>query len=427
MLGHYRNSLIPTMVMLLVGIAGCQTQHAATESALYRPSVMPDRIVLSWTDTPAHSEAVTWRTDTSITTAVAQIATADSGTNIESRARTVPAVSCTLATDLWRTHYHSVTFGELKSDTLYAYRVGDGTHWSEWLQFRTASDQSRPFSFIYFGDVQKGIRPLWSRVLREAFRAAPDAKCLVFGGDLVSDGASDTQWGELFSAGDWLYGMIPVLPSPGNHEYKKDKTGRWTLSRHWRVQFALPENGPEGLKECAYYVDCQGTRIISLNSIERITEQAAWLDRVLSSNPNRWTIVTFHYPIFSSAEGHDKPQLRAAWKPILDKHSVDLVLTGHDHTYARSSLDGQTVYVTSVSGAKMYRLERKPWMVRAAEGAQLFQVITVGPDCLSFEARTADGKLYDAFELKKQKDGSKILAEQVPIGVPRRLPLQGIE
>ena len=86
-------------------------------------------------------------------------------------------------------------------------------------------------------------------------------------------------------------------------------------------------------------------RIVSLNSNERRSKsyadkeaQAAWLDRVLTDNPNRWTVVTFHHPVFSPAKDRDNPDLRRLWQPVFDKHKVDLVLQGHDHTYARSGL-----------------------------------------------------------------------------------------
>jgi hypothetical protein len=39
--------------------------------------------------------------------------------------------------------------------------------------------------------------------------------------------------------------------------------------------------------------------------------------------------------IFSPANGRNFQFGRDHWKPILDKYGVDLVLNGHDHTYAR--------------------------------------------------------------------------------------------
>ena len=58
--------------------------------------------------------------------------------------------------------------------------------------------------------------------------------------------------------------------------------------------------------------------------------QAQWLDTVLAENPNRWTLVTHHHPIYSGSEGRDNPEMRDAWQPIYDKHHVDLVLAGHE-------------------------------------------------------------------------------------------------
>jgi hypothetical protein len=73
--------------------------------------------------------------------------------------------------------------------------------------------------------------------------------------------------------------------------------------------------------------------------------------------------------------------MRDKLQPLFDKYRVDLALTGHDHTYARAGLmesdnvttgaavraPGGTVYVVSVSGPKMYRLDREDFMRRAGE------------------------------------------------------------
>ena len=214
-----------------------------------------------------------------------------------------------------------------------------------------------------------------------------------------------------------------------------------TLSDHWRVQFTLPRHGPDGLDESVYFVDYQGARIISLNSNERQEDQVAWLRRVLTENPQRWTILTFHHPIFSPARGRDNAKLREIWKPLLDEFKVDLVLTGHDHTYARSGdvsnrarvgsinvLSGYnqvydpaigTVYVVSVSGPKMYDLTNDSWAVRTAEDTQLFQVISVDADELHFESRTATGRIYDAFTLKKRPGQPNALVEALPPEIRR--------
>lgn len=413
-----------------------------SDQAAHAPRPLPDRIVLTWRSDPATTQAVTWRTDTSVARSVAEIAVAnENGRDL--KPASIPAKTEAFTSSLGEAHYHSVEFTGLTPETLYAYRVGDGANWSEWFHFRTASSEARPFSFIYFGDAQNDIRTHWSRVFREAFRESPRAAFTLHAGDLINNAHNDAQWGEWFGAPAWVNATIPVVPTPGNHEYarvdeKNEKAPR-LLSRNWRPQFTLPENGPANLPdvaETAYYFDYQGARIISLDSNTKQKEQTAWLREVLKNNPQRWTVLTFHHPIFSPARDRDNPALREAWKPIFDEFKVDLVLTGHDHTYARTgdiggrvavgttnTLKGYnqaydpaigTVYVVSVSGPKMYNITDDTWARRIGEDTQLYQVITIDGDELRFEARTATNRLYDAFTLKKRAGRPNELIEALP-------------
>jgi hypothetical protein len=408
-------------------------QKAVRESAKPRPN--PDRIILTWKGDPTTTQAVTWRTDTSVTRAGAQIAPADPGPGVEpawkdfdqKKVGTFTARTEPLETTMNEAHYHSVNFEGLRPGTRYMYRVGDGTTWSEWFQFDTAAATPEPFGFLYFGDAQNGIKSLWSRVARGAYAELPKARFIVHAGDLVNSGANDAEWGEWHTAAGWINGTVPSVPTPGNHEF----AGKVTA--HWRPQFTLPENGPAGLEETCYYLDFQGTRIISLNSNEKIAEQVPWLERVLESRPAsiRWTVVTFHHPLYATSPGRDNKMIRQAWRPVLDKYNVDLVLQGHDHGYGRSGLmrddkllsDEQartargTVYCVSVSGSKMYALDKLTWAKRSAANLQLYQLIRIDGGVLKYESRTARGDLFDAFELRKRPDGGNDLVE-IPVPPP---------
>jgi 3',5'-cyclic AMP phosphodiesterase CpdA len=404
----------------LLWLAAARTARVS-EADLHKPSATPDRIILTWTGPPATSQAVTWRTEAPVERAIAQIAEAGDGPGFVKNARTVDASSQLVKTDINEARMHSAEFTDLTPGTVYAYRVGDGENWSEWNQFRTASASPAPLEFIYVGDAQNDIYSLWSRLIRQGLRDAPRMQFIVHAGDLVNTSTRDALWGEWHRAAGWINRSVASFPTPGNHEYPLID-GQRGLTPLWRPQFALPSNGVAGLEESNYYLDIQGVRMISLNSNERHAEQAAWLDRLLSApHSNRWVIATFHHPIFSSAKGRDNPELRALWQPLFDKHGVDLVLTGHDHTYARTNLIERTVYVVSVSGPKMYTLERNARMQRAAADTQLFQIVRVDGGRLSYEARTARGVLYDAFELRKQsgKRPNRLL-NRVP-AMPERL------
>ncbi|TWT34857.1 Alkaline phosphatase precursor [Blastopirellula retiformator] len=440
---------------------------AVKPAEMYAPTAMPDRVVLTWTGDPRTTQAVTWRTSVDVAEGLAEIAEAEAGPGFAAKATQHKAVSEALKTDINTAHFHTVEFDDLKPGTRYAYRVGDGVNWSEWFQFSTATQQPEPFSFIYFGDAQNNLRSMWSRVIREAHRDAPKAAFLLHAGDLVNRGAQDAEWGEWFGAGGWLNAMTPSVAVPGNHEQAKDEDGERYLTKHWRPSFAFPEHGPRGLEESCYTLVYHNLRIIALNSNEMQEEQTAWLEKVLAENTSPWVVCTFHHPIFATAQTRDNAELRKLWKPLFDRYKVDLVLQGHDHSYGRTGLEvpgvempkdefstfglaveeaereqkgdvevgtvnvpvgvqnvdkeNGTVYVVSVSGPKMYDNARWPFMVRNGEDTQLYQVIHIDGDKLRFEARTAIGQLYDAFELQKQGKDKKNKLVEVPVEMPEIL------
>lgn len=404
------------------------------------PSKEPDRIILTFHGDPSTSRAVTWRTDKTITKAVAQIAEASVNSKFTDNGTEIDAV--TEAFDLGQykrnssllVHYHSVRFQGLQPDTLYVYRVGDGSkHWSEWIQFRTAKSTYSPIQFVYFGDAQNDILNHWSRVIRMAYQTAPNASFAIHAGDLVNIAHRDHEWAEWFKAGGFLHSQWTAVPAVGNHEFSPVNGGSRKVSIQWRPQFTLPVErslAPE-LHETVYTVDYQDVRIIVLNSNENLEQQTKYLEDQLKNCTARWKIVTCHHSVFSPAKGRDFKFARENWKPLLDKYKVDLVLNGHDHTYARghvpvrrSNVDTSelgTVYVTSVSGPKQYGLDLKQMQAyksqgyrsdKTAEQTQFFQVISIEDNTLSYVAYTVTGGEYDRATITKDfATGKKFLKD----------------
>ncbi len=416
-----------------------------------KPSAQPDRIILNVGSDPARQVGITWRTSLDVKVGFVEIAVASGDPKFWQTKKIIPAKTefvdaSKIKTAEVKANYHSLELKDLMPATVYGYRVGDGTIWSEWFQFETASaDPEEKFSFLYVGDAQNYILELWARVIREGFKTAPDAKFFIHAGDLVNIAHREQEWHEWFTAGGFIHSMIPSMPTPGNHEYypisREDETKKIrSLSVQWRPQFTLPMNGPEGLEETVYYIDYQDARIISLNSNRDLDIQAKWLEDLLEKTTQKWIIITYHHPMFSASSGRDNSQLREVWKPIFDKYKVDLALQGHDHSYARGRvsagenvLEGVnlrdqtgTVYVVSVSGGKMYEVggdwtELGAEKDRSGENTQLFQVITIEGDHLLFESFTAVGELYDSFELIKTPDGPNLFIELRAKAIPERI------
>ncbi|WP_312351627.1 metallophosphoesterase family protein, partial [Sphingobacterium multivorum] len=158
-----------------------------------------------------------------------------------------------------------------------------------------------------------------------------------------------------------------------------------------------------------YYLDYQDLRMISLNSqlimldSTAATIQEKWLEKVLSSSPKKWNIVVMHHPVYSTAKNRDNTILRERFKPIFEKYGVDLVLQGHDHTYARGGLGKKRpVYLLSVAGPKMYESDSERWMEVATSQTQLYQVIKLTENKLYFSSYKLNGQLFDSFELSKK-------------------------
>ena len=444
---HLRRSILALVVAASVlAFLACRGEDPASRPAT---RTAPVRIVLGWSGDAATSRAVTWRTAAPAATPRAQIGVASTtGEGTVGPPATVPATPRTIRLDDGRsvTHYRA-EFTGLRPATSYAYRVGDATSFSAWHRFTTASAEAAPFRFIYLGDAQNGLSDKWPPVVRAAFEAAPDARFVVHAGDLLAEGYDDSLWGA------WLAGMgehatgIPNLPVPGNHDLHRspfvDASGSvLTASALWNAHFALPANGPSELNDLAgqnYYVDYQGVRIVALDVNAFANEdfvatdrtrvrqaQAIWLRQVLAGNPNRWTIVVRHQPIYSVVKSRDFAEMRAVLGSIYDQYHVDLVLQGHDHVYARThkvyggrltdrSASG-TIYVISVSGSKMYGITntREPLMAAMRENTQLYQVVSVSDERLSCESRAANGTLADAFDLVKTAGRTSVYVNRVP-------------
>lgn len=395
------------------------------------PTPVPDRVILNVTEAPETSVAVNWRTDLSQAQGEVQWAVATAGPQFLKAIHAVSAKTEFLSVPngevVIEANYHAARIDSLEPGQTYVYRVGFGEHWSEWFQFKTP-DSGKSLSFLYFGDAQNDVKSMWSRVIREAYKQMPQVDFLLHAGDLINRSSEDIEWGEWFHAGSYIHATVPGLMTPGNHEYAKGVI----LAPQWKKQFNLPVNGPKGLDETCYQINYGNLKVVSLDA-EQIDEsehfakqQAAWLDSLLTNDPRPWNIVTLHYPFYSTSPKRDNAKLRERFKPIIDKHRVDLVLQGHDHAYGRGGVTNapatadtrkkasETVYVVSVSGPKMYEVSDDPWMDRRAQNTQLFQLITLEGNQLLYRAFAATGELYDSFTLQKGRDGINKLTDKIP-------------
>lgn len=372
--GNSQTLIVRWLGVLLAGLCLCgqgaaHPGHAAPH--WQTPSEWPDRIIASPGSDPQTSFTVTWRTVSSVSSAIAELVEASPDSRFDllatphnahyervdlQRTRYAYDRTGTANAGLEAVHYFSTEFRDLKPDSLYAYRVrGDEGAWSEWFQIRTAP-QTGPVSFLYYGDAQYGIRSHAARVFRQGLLTLPEASFVLHAGDLVNKGDRDREWAEWFEAGDFIHAILPVVPVAGNHEYLEtdaggSKDGKAILTELWRPQFTLPVETslPTALHETVYdlrYGD--DLHVFVLDSSSPLwAEQMAWLKSQSAQSDATWKIAAMHHsPFRPGLQGYVNAPERGAYHrgrqdaflAAADAAGIDMVLAGHNHSYTRASL-----------------------------------------------------------------------------------------
>jgi len=466
--------------MKIVAVAGlaiacCAFAHdpASYAPPWQAPTDWPDRIIVTLEGDPSSSFSVSWRTHRAVGETIAQIApaTADARFDLAAeseKARTVPVSLADIDTPdgqrpviqnqaLEPVHYHSVAFRNLEPDRLYAYRVrGARGNWSAWRQVRTAPE-SGPVSFVFFGDAQTGIRSHVTRTFDAAAIAAPDARFIIHGGDLVNTAMYDKEWAEWYEAGGRTFVTVPSIPVAGNHDYvnlngEKLYIADRMVSPLWRPQFALPitEELPEDLHETVYavrYTSDLSVFVIDSSGIA-FDRQMDWLSKNLEQSAAKWRVLTMHHPIYSFVGGNEHESARdrrLQLIEVLESHDVDLVMTGHRHTYQRAESGDEvgrynvgeahavdTVFVVTASSTKRGETKVDGWqrfeeetggryaLKRYGDYTPIFAVVRIDGDTLRYAALDATGAEYDAFTLTRGADGANSLRDGASAAGPVR-------
>jgi hypothetical protein len=166
-------------------------------------------------------------------------------------------------------------------------------------------------------------------------------------GDNAYFAGSDAEYQQaVFSMYRNMMRSAVTWPTQGNHDL--------TDNAYYSV-FTLPTRGESGGlpsgTEHYYSFDYGNTHFISLNSeVTRISLRKAmllWLREDIRAHQKDWTIVFWHHPPYSKGS-HDSDDpldsegrmqwMRTEVLPILEAAGVDLVLSGHSHSYERSRL-----------------------------------------------------------------------------------------
>lgn len=349
---------------------------------------------------PRTSMVVSWRTGDDVTLAGRVRYGQDGALDREVNGYTFRYATGYSTTGEAQVRMHEAHLCGLEPDTAYDYQVvSDDGHRSPVYRFHTAPDRAltpdATVTIASVGDSRDGYQ-VWARVVEQLRQRAPDL--VLFSGDAVTFGPVQDEWDEFFAVAEPLFATTPVVAVHGNHELN---------AINYYSQLAMPGD------EESFGFDYGPVRVTVANDSPALAGDLAgsiahFLDEDLAADAP-WKLVTHHRPAYSASSGHGSDEtLQAEWVPIFDRHGVDLVLNGHEHTYERTHplrggerAAGGTVYVVSGgAGATLYDPGME-WFT--ARSAKLHSAVTVKVrrGLLELEAFDQDGAPVDALVLEK--------------------------
>ena len=148
-------------------------------------------------------------------------------------------------------------------------------------------------------------------------------------------------------------------------------------------------------------------RFFALDSNYVDKAQLDWLEKELAASDSEWKICFFHHPLYSSGDTHGSDTaLREQLEPLFLKHSVDLVLTGHEHFYERLKPQKGINYIISGSAAKLRKgnIGASDLTAKGFDQGYAFLLMEIAGDDLHFQAITDGGRTVDSGQIQRRVD-----------------------
>lgn len=264
---------------------------------------------------------------------------------------TKTVVDTTLGTE------HEIMLTGLTADTVYYYAIGNtdevfaGDDPEHFFVTSPETGTAKPTRLWVLGD--SGTADANAQAVANAYENFTGTRhtdlWLMLGDNAYNDG-TDTQYqAAVFDMYPDMLRKSVLWPTLGNHDGISADSA--TQTGPYYDIFSLPTNGEAGGlasgTEAYYSFDYGNIHFICLDSHETNRSPGgamiSWLNQDLAATSQEWIIAFWHHPPYSKGS-HDSDtesrliQMRQNALPVLEAAGVDLVLSGHSHSYERSFL-----------------------------------------------------------------------------------------
>ena len=251
---------------------------------------------------------------------------------------------------------HSVTIEGLSADTRYFYSVGNSnssfsSDANQYFDTHPIPGTTSPTRIWVLGD--SGTADSKAASVRDSYvgyNGDSHADVWLMLGDNAYNTGTDTEYqNAVFDMYPQTLKNSALWSTLGNHDGHTADSD--TQSGPYYDIFSFPtaaESGgiPSGT-EAYYSFDYGNIHFVSLDSYETARFSSAameiWLQNDLAATTQEWIIAFWHHPPYTKGS-HDSDEerrlvdMRETFVPILENYGVDLVLSGHSHSYERSML-----------------------------------------------------------------------------------------
>lgn len=378
----------------------------------YNTPTTIDRVTLTPAEDFTNSRTISWRCDTMIQPAGVLLEERLKNDSLWHEENIKTSFAKVIQSRSGKGAYYEVKLKDLKN-RIYRYKVFTGEDTTKYYKFEV-KPLVDSMNFLFIGDVQDPVGTLTDSLFNKLRKTGPSADFIAMCGDQI-EGPSDKFWTIWYnSLGSWQ-GNTPLIVSTGNHEYLK-KGFSMDLDSRWVAQFGYPQNGPEGFKGRTYYIDFPLCRFIVLDSndivsISSISNHRRWLKKVLEQSNKKWNILMMHHALDCARDGRTNLVMHYFFKTLVLDSKIDLVLQGHDHSYARWNTykEGKAstpIRIISVASPKMYPNRFDKEIDRLGSGLDLYQNIRIYRDSLVYQSFEFDNSIYDYITIHKDKADS---------------------
>ncbi len=265
---------------------------------------------------------------------------------------------------------HEITLMGLSADTRFYYSVGTTTgplagDASYTFVTTPPVGTAKPTRIWVIGD--SGTADANAAAVRDAYTAAvPFGETdlwLMLGDNAYDDGTDEEYQAAVFDMYPTMLRSTVLWPTLGNHDGHSADSD--TQTGPYYDIFSLPgaaqAGGEPSGTEAYYSFDYGNVHFICLDSYDSDRSPTGamltWLELDLLSTTADWVIAFWHHPPYTKGSHNSDTEsrlidMRENALPMLEDHGVDLVLSGHSHSYERSILlDGHYDVSTTLTGA----------------------------------------------------------------------------